>query len=247
MRPRHGFPNWTPFDRTLGENPEGVAVDKTGNVYVSINPLGQVWKFAPDGSKSLLVDFGSPGAAGLAVDAMGNVYVARGLMYLGVWKVDRHGDATLVPGTDQIVLANALAFDHNGNLYVSETFSLDDPAPYACELTGGGVSPGGYGDGGIWVVPRGRTAELWLRDPVLSGGCHFPIPYPVGANGIAYRHGSIYVNNTETAQVLRIPVQRDGSAGLPSVFAQVTGVDPDLVLQGLMGLRWMSTGTCMCR
>ena len=44
---KDGFPSWTPFNRSLGENPEGVAVDKTGNVYVSINPLGQVWKFAP--------------------------------------------------------------------------------------------------------------------------------------------------------------------------------------------------------
>jgi sugar lactone lactonase YvrE len=232
-----GFPSWTPFDRTLGENPEGVAVDKTGNVYVSINPLGQVWKFAPDGSKSLLVDLPGSGAAGLAVDATGNVYVARGLMYLGVWKVDRHGDATLVPGTNQIVLANALAFDHNGNLYVSETFSLDDPSPYDCDLTGGGVSPEvGYGDGGIWVVPRGGTAELWLRDPMLSGMCGFPIPYPVGANGIAYRDGTIYVSNTEAAQVLRIPVERDGSAGLPSVFAQVTGIDPNFGPPGLDGI-----------
>ena len=66
--------------------------------------------------------------------------------------------------------------------------------------------------------------------------CSFPIPFPVGANGIAYRQGSIYVNNTETAQVLRIPVQRDGSAGLPSVFAQVTGVDPDFGPPGLDGI-----------
>ena len=68
------FPDFIPFDRA-DEYPEGVAVDKVGNVYVSLDDLGEVWKFTPYGEKTVLVAFDSPGALGLAVDAIGNVYV----------------------------------------------------------------------------------------------------------------------------------------------------------------------------
>lgn len=231
------FPEFIPFDRTQGEFPEGVAVDKVGNVFVSLNDLGQVWRFTPDGEKSMLVDFGSPGALGLAVDAQGNLYVARGLLYQGVWKVDTNGEAALVPGTDSIALANALAFDKQGNLYISETFSLDDSIGYDCPAAeGGGIFPE-FGSGGVWRVPKGGEAELWLRDAdLLTGLCLFPIPYPIGANGIAYHHGNIYVANTEKALVVRIPVEKGGVAGTPDVLTQVTGVDPDFGPPGLDGM-----------
>ena len=32
------------YDLAAGEQPEGVAVDKRGDVYVSLAPLGQVWR-----------------------------------------------------------------------------------------------------------------------------------------------------------------------------------------------------------
>ena len=52
---RAQFPGFTP---TLGVTPEGVAVDKTGNVYVSVRTgtdglHGAIWKFTRDGEWSL--------------------------------------------------------------------------------------------------------------------------------------------------------------------------------------------------
>ena len=231
------FPDFIPFDRNADEYPEGVAVDKVGNVYVSIDDLGQVWKFTPDGEQSVLADFEGIGALGLAVDAVGDVYLARGFPFQGVWRIHPDGSSELVPGTDAIAIPNALAFDKRGNLYVSETFSLDDPVPYECPGTGGtGGIAGSYGEGGVWVVPKGGQAELWLRDELLTGLCLFPIPFPVGANGISYRHGDIFVNNTEKALVVRIPVENGGVAGTPEVLAQVTGFDPQFGPPGLDGM-----------
>jgi sugar lactone lactonase YvrE len=40
----------------------------------------------------------------------------------GVYRVTRDGIAERIPGTEQILVANALAFDPRGNLYVSESF-----------------------------------------------------------------------------------------------------------------------------
>jgi sugar lactone lactonase YvrE len=222
------FPEFIPLDASQGGDPEGVAVDKVGNVFVSIGgttgPGGAILKFTPSGEKSVLVDFGTPGAIGLAVDADGGVYVARpvvagsGVTDNGVYRVDRHGRAVRLPGTEQIVLPNALAFDHRGNLYVTETYSFDPPL-----ITYPGISTA-FGRGGLWRIPKRGPAELLLRDDLLTGLPPVLFPFPVGANGIAFYHGDLYVINTDKALVVRIPVRPDGSPGQPEVWKQVADV-----------------------
>lgn len=223
------------------ECPEGVAVDKRGNVYVSLDsPRGEIRKFTPSGAMSTLVDFENPGALGLAVDARGNVYVARqDFPNTGVYKVGRDGEPKLVPGTDNedIVLPNALAFDKRGNLYVTESFSFDPDTLRPYPDNPNFPFCGEFGDGAIWRIPKRGKAEVWLRDELLTGLClPNPIPFPVGANGIAYRHGAIYVANTEKATIVRIPIEKGGSAGTPEVVATVTGFDPDFGPPALDGI-----------
>ncbi len=225
------FPDFTPMDA----GPEGVAVDNRGNVFVSVGIPGdldrtEIWKFDPSGDGAVLATIpGVTGAAGLAVDANGeHVYAA--VQFAGVFKIDMAGNVELVPGTDAIVLPNSLAFDKNGNLYITETFSfdVDDGLDYYeyCDasVTPGAVFSGWFGRGGIWWVPKGGEAELLLRDDLLTGVCApVPIPYPIGANGIAYRHGSLIVANTEKALLLEIPVSKGGALGDVSVLSQVIG------------------------
>jgi sugar lactone lactonase YvrE len=197
------------YDPAAGEFPEGIAVDKRGNVYVSLDELGEIRKISPDGSESLFVDFEEPGLLGLAVDAPGNVYVARNTgnpATHGVWRVNRSDISERLPDSEQILFPNSLAFDKRGNLYVTETFALDEQ--------------GNFIDGAVWRIPPNGSAELWIRHPYLAGvnWPDIPFPFPLGANGIAYRHGSIYVVNTEKAHVVRIPILEDGSAGMPEII-----------------------------
>jgi sugar lactone lactonase YvrE len=210
------------YDPAAGEFPEGIAVDKPGNVYVSLDNLGQIRKISPDGSESLFVDFGEPGLLGLAVDAPGNVYVARGTgnpATHGVWRVSPGGVGERLPGTEQIQFPNSLAFDKRGNLYVTETNAVDEY--------------GDFIDGAVWRIPPGGSAELWIRHPDLAGvnWPDLPFPFPLGANGIAYRHENIYVANTEKAHVVRIPVLKDGSAGTPEIITDA--FDELFVLDGI--------------
>jgi sugar lactone lactonase YvrE len=232
------FPAFFPFDA----GPEGVAVDKTGNVFASVTTWDgavQVWKFSPSGEKSTLADLGpiGGGSGGLAVNAEGDVCLAVSSMpYNGVYVVDRHGPVARLPGTDSIVYPNALAFDQRGNLYVTETFSLEEPQ---CGL---------FGRGGIWRIPRkgihcGRlgwaglpnVAELWLRNELLTGTCPPALAafgYPqLGANGIGFYQGALYVANTDKALVVRVPVLSDGSAGQPQVWKHVSEI-PESPLYG---------------
>ncbi len=208
------------FNPAAGEFPEGVAVDKVGNVYVSLDaPRGEIRKISPDGTMSLLVDFGTPGALGMAVDAPGNVYVAResvdpNIDSQGVYRVHPDGSYVRLPGTEAIVFPNSLAFDKRGNLYVTETFSLTDQ--------------GAFDQGGIWRIPPNGKAELWLRHPTLTGlnDPNIPIPFPIGANGMAYRQGELFVANTEKGHIVRIPILKGGGPGEPEILA----AGPELIL-----------------
>jgi sugar lactone lactonase YvrE len=135
----------------------------------------------------------------------------------GVWRVDRKGQKELLPGSAKIFFANGLAFDDRGTLYVTESVSM--------------VSPTTPGPGGIWRIPRRGQAELCLRDGLLAGTGALGQPVPIGANGIAYCHGHLFVTNTEQGTVLRIPVWRDGSVGVPVVWKMLQDV-PESPLAG---------------
>jgi sugar lactone lactonase YvrE len=202
------------FDESKGELPEGLAIDKVGNMFVSIAPLAQLWRI-PAGSLTP-EPFGSVpgftpgegfGLLGLATDARGNVYACMSSMNPaanGVWRFDRKtGAERRLPGTEQIVLPNGLAFDSRGNLYVADSRL-----------------------GAIWRIRPGGTAQLWLQDELLEG--NGSIGLFIGANGIAYRHGSLFVTNTEKFDLLRIKVHRDGFPGEPAVIANFEpGAAPD--------------------
>lgn len=214
------FPEFVPLDA----GPEGVVIDNVGNVYatVGLSDRVEVRTFTPTGEQELFATLPGSAAAGMAISPNGRtLYAAVG--FVGVFAIDQAGVPSLVPGTDAIVLPNSLAFDQRGNLYITETFSFDadDGLSYYEHCTDLGT--GGYfGRGGIWVVPRGGSAQLLLRDDLLTGVCvDNPIPYPIGANGIAYDRGELVVVNSERALLLEIPVRDVLTLGTPTVLAEV--------------------------
>ena len=181
------------FDPTAGELPEGVAVSKNGKVFVFFAPLGQLLVVEPRSTEA--EPFGSVpgvnpasdlGLLGLAVDAPGNVYGAVvSAASQGVWRFDRKtGAAERLPGTEAIGFPNGLAFDRRGDLYVTSSSE--------------GRSPSGALLGGIWrISPSGSVDRVLVHEAL--GGEGVILPMGVGANGIAYRQGLLYVANTEKA------------------------------------------------
>lgn len=194
------------YDLAAGEQPEGVAIDKRGDVFVSISPLGQIRKIGRDGSESTLATLVPPesgfGPLGLAVDAPGNVYAAVATFNpatSGVYRIARDGTFERLPGTGAIAFPNGLTLDKRGNVYVSDTIL-----------------------GAVWRIPAGgeAPAELWFQSQLLLGDSSAGLGVPIGANGIAYRQNEIVVGNSEGARLLRISINPDGSAGTATVLAE---------------------------
>jgi sugar lactone lactonase YvrE len=185
------------------ELPESITLDRHGNIYLSLNPLKEILKIAPDGKQAVIATISAgTQSTGVRLDAAGNAYLA--VVGSGIWRVPARGGTPTefapIPG-----LPNGLAFDRRGNLFVSDSL-------------GGAV---------YRVSPRG-SVTLWSSSPLLvgttaAGPCGLPHPsgLPLGANGLAFssRGNELFVANTTLGTIVRIPVNRHGSAGTPSVYA----------------------------
>lgn len=192
---------------TFSSNPEGLTVGKTGTIYISFPFTGELLAISPDGSQRTLATLPTAngfGPLGLTTDPQGNVYagvVTFDPATQGVYRIARDGSFERLPGSEAIGFANGLAFDQRGNLYATDTPT-----------------------GSVWRIPRRGSAELFVQDPLLQGDGSAGFGFPVGANGVAVRHNTLLVTNTEGARVVSIPILPDGSAGTPEVFAE----SPDL-------------------
>jgi len=200
------------YDPYAGEFPVGIAVDKVGNVWVSLQYICQVRRYTPDWQESLRLNLlstaecvGWGGAGGLAVDATGAAYVAVSTASpdtRGVYKIEPWGHIRRLPGTGQMTYANSLAFDHNnGTLYVTD-FDL----------------------GAVWRIPDGRPAELWIQSPVLEGIALWPGGPRLGANGIAVHQGYVIVSVSSPTRLVRIPIGQHGSAGAPEILVSTAAL-----------------------
>lgn len=183
------------FDFEAREHPEGLAVDAQGNVYVGMAPTGEIKQVRPDGSVSTFARLPDGPVLGLAY-GMGCLFalVASGNPEThGIWCVapdGRFGEPPFAP-LDPAGFPNAITLGAG-------------PIPFVTDSV----------LGRIWtfrpeVDAMGRfapTGIVWLEDPLLAGNPQAFRGFPVGANGISYRDGYLYVANTDYGRILRIPV-----------------------------------------
>lgn len=192
------------FDPMAGETPESIVFDRNDNAYISLAFTGEIRRVSPTGEMSTVafVPLGAPCGdiptilLGLAMDRQDRIYAAVNACDPadhGVWRISPEtGNMTLVGNYPPFVIGNGLAI-HRGYIYIADTFGPR-----------------------VWRMPRqGGMAEIWTEDPLLARppGALFP-----GPNGIRVFRNKVYVANSSTGDIVRIPIRR-GMAGNGEVWA----------------------------
>lgn len=194
---------------------EGLAVSRRGDVFAGNIQTGEVW-FAPRGNFDqafVLVDLIGTHhpfnfLLGMDVTNDGTLYVAVNAFLTaqlhGLWRIERDGTATkaadLPVGFQSLI--NDAAIDQRGNVYASDSLR-----------------------GAIWRLTPDGDLDLWSDSDLWKGPTHPFFGIPFGVNGLAYHHGALYGALYLEGRVVRVPINHDGSPGVPEILI----ADPALV------------------
>src|SRR5712692_4691222 len=207
--PADTLQNFGPNLRTQCPNPEGIAIDPTGNLYAAAVGNGHICVISPAGV--VTSNFAIPPGSGGVTVLLGELFEPSQGLYVVDIADDigdpsgntRHGRLLKVdPATHAVIVLatgfagpNAIAQDRHRNLFVSDSFL-----------------------GTIFkVAPDGSSVIAWAHSSLLTTTGSPPF----GANGLAFDRDEkfLYVANTGDNRVLRVPVERNGTAGAVEVFA----------------------------
>jgi sugar lactone lactonase YvrE len=185
------------------DHPEGVAVDPDGSVWCG-GEAGQVYRIPPEGSSfELRVDDGDGFTLALVFGPDGLLYYVdgarRAVMRLDPASSDPEPLAMGAIDGHELLIPNALAFDRAGRLYITESNSPSEPGP------------------GIYRIDPDGGEALWSSGPFLF------------ANGVAVApdQSAVYVAETWSRRITRVPLREDGTAGQPEPFVELAGTLPD--------------------
>src|SRR5262245_7858106 len=194
------------------KGPEGVTVDREGNVYGGGSD-GVIRKLSPDGK---VTEFARTGGrpAGMALDRQGNLFVCD-VGKAAVLKVTPSGVVSVFAdqvGDLKLTLPNFPVFDAEGDLYVSN--STDHVLGSIEEVMAEIRNPVSKG-----VLVRLRPDG---RGDVVATGLYF-------ANGTAIdpKEEAVYVLQSTQNNCVRVPKRKDGSFGKTEVFGENLGGLPD--------------------
>ena len=203
------------FDELAGglNHPEGVAWNPfDGHVYAG-GEGGEIYAVSLDGD---VRPVGSSGGSmlGLAVDGRGRVYACdAGNGEIARWDPTTGSVSIYARGVDgqDMDCPNVAAFGPDGTLYV--TCSGEDDRPEV-----------------VRISPGGEHVERWTdATPGYPNGA---LVTPDGA--------ALVVVEAHEQRVVRVPILADGSAGRPSLVAELPDTDPDGIALAADGAYWVT-------
>lgn len=186
-----------------GMRVEGITGDKQGRLYTIDMDSKRLFRFTPATGRLETLTVLPRSATGMAFDQQGNLYMASGggngvdgvilriaADALAGGPIETGQVETFAQDTDG---ANGLAFDRDGNLYVS-----------------GGAT------GNIYVISPQGQRTVWA-----SGIAAERPEQPITVNGLAFgRDGRLYIANTSSGEINRVRIKKDGTFGDVERFAK---------------------------
>ena len=200
-------------------NPEGIAFDGTGNLYVANDSTATISKITSSGTATLFATVPGSSPVGLAFDASGNLYMAD-TNHDWIDKIDPAGTATLFAALPNGSLPIGLAFDSSGNLYtanantdeISKITSTGTVSHFATLPAGSSPFGLAFDRGGDLYV----TEIAGRIDKIDAGGAVSPfVLLPGTPYALAFdSSGNLYASQADLGQISKIT-----SAGVVSIFA----------------------------
>lgn len=196
---------------TNTEGANGIAFDQQGNLYVAGARTGRVYRVGPAGGRAEVV-----------------------------LQIEAH-TRTLPDGkTQQPIVANGLAFDATGMLYVADTargaiwkvaIGADGKAGKSVLLAQSSLLEGADGldfdrSGRLWVTANERNAIVTVTSDgavreIAKNGSHGPLEFP---SAIVFVGNTAYISNNDTPR--RDNLAADGKTALDGIGASVAQVTP---------------------
>lgn len=184
------------------DHPECVNFGPDGRLYAG-GISGQIYFMRPPDYELQVLAQTPGGYAGVAVDGNHNVYACNALEH-NVYKVTPAGDFSIYcdrTSDGPTIWPNYGLFDAKGNYYFSDS-GLD------------------------YQRPSGRLLKINLGEStaqsLVGGNWHF-------SNGIALSPdgASVYMIETSAADIVRVPINKDGTVGSTELFVQLQGNELD--------------------
>ncbi len=183
------------------DHPECVNFGPDGRLYAG-GIAGQIYVLTPPDYSLQLLAHTIGGYAGVAVDGNHSVYGCNAFDHK-VYRFTQDGQYAIFcdrASDGPTIWPNYGLFDPQGNYYFSDS-GYDTWRP----------------SGRLIRVNRNHTAES-----LIGGNWHF-------SNGLAMspKHDSVYMIETAAADIIRVPINKDGTTGPPEIFVQMQGNELD--------------------
>jgi gluconolactonase len=180
------------------DHPEGLAFDNEGQLWAG-GELGQIYRIDPAGKVEEAARLGGF-CLGLTFSAAQDLWVCNSGLHR-LMRIDRSGrvlEAIDRVNSTPLITPNFSVFDHEGNLYFSDSGHWDK------------------GNGRIYRVRRGGKVE------------HFAGPFAFANGlALSADDRFLFVAESQRDRVRRIPILEDGTAGDAEIYANGMARIPD--------------------